>query len=87
MEFYYLIPNSSTLALLMTRVRTNDANDPIAPNDLALPAHALYGCGYLHGYPPIAVFVVATTWRGKLFCLLSNRKESIERSPYLLEES
>ena len=43
----------------MTRVRTNDANDPVAPNDLALSAHALYGCGYFHGYSPIAVFVVA----------------------------
>lgn len=43
----------------MTRVGANDPNNSIAPNDLAFPAHALYGCGDFHGYSPIAIFVAA----------------------------
>jgi hypothetical protein len=38
----------SALALLVTGVRTNHANDALAPDNFAIAANLLYRCGYFH---------------------------------------
>jgi hypothetical protein len=42
---------SSTLSLLVLRVLTDDPDDPLPADDLALAAYALHRCSNFHGEP------------------------------------
>src|SRR5262245_44909321 len=66
----------SALALLVTRVGADHANDARASDDLAVTAHLLHRCGDFHG-----LLLDPFIWRGRRSARDSNRRASTRPSP------